>query len=132
ARSPRSSPGLRCRSVSRCRSRTAPERRARVRSGVRLAASAAAACAARHLLHLPRPGMRASGLPSPVLKLAWQRRQTYIFELDIIGFTPGSPDGRAATYSACVWRNFCVDSGAETVGVRRMAMEVPDECGGAL
>jgi hypothetical protein len=40
------------------------------------------------------------------LKLAWQRRQTYIFELDIMGFTPGSPDGRAATYSACVWRSF--------------------------
>lgn len=64
------------------------------------AASADAAWAARHLLHLPRPGRRASGLPSPVLKLAWQRRHTYIFELDIIGLTPGSPDGRAATYSA--------------------------------
>jgi hypothetical protein len=45
-------------------------------------------------------------LPSPVLKLAWQRRQTYIFELDIIGLTPGSPAGRAATYSAWVWRSF--------------------------
>ena len=60
---------------------------------------------ARHLLHLPRPGSRESGLPSPVLKLAWQRRHTYIFELDIIGLTPGSPEGRAATYSACVWRS---------------------------
>ena len=58
-------------------------------------------------MHLPRPGRRGSGLPSPVLKLAWQRRHTYIFELDIIGLTPGSPAGRAATYSACVWRSFC-------------------------
>jgi hypothetical protein len=40
------------------------------------------------------------------LKFAWQRRQTYIFELDIIGLTPGSPAGRAATYSAWVWRSF--------------------------
>ena len=45
-------------------------------------------------------------MPSPVLKLAWHLRHTYIFELDIIGFTPGSPEGRAATYSACVWRSF--------------------------
>ena len=78
-----------------------------------------------HLLHLPRPGKRASGLPSPVLKLAWQRRQTYILELDIIGLTPGSPEGRAATYSACVWRSFCVGSEAGTVVVRRVAMAVP-------
>jgi hypothetical protein len=56
----------------------------------------------RHLLHLPRPGRRGSGLPSPVLKFAWHRRQTYIFELDIIGFAPGPVDGRAAVYSACV------------------------------
>jgi len=55
---------------------------------------------ARHLLHLPRPGRRGSGLPSPVLKFAWQRRQTYIFELDIIGLAPGPVDGRAAVYSA--------------------------------
>jgi hypothetical protein len=34
--------------------------------------------------------------------LAWQRRQTYIFELDIIGFAPGPVDGRAAEYSAWV------------------------------
>src|SRR5450755_1761039 len=68
-------------------------------------AARAAVAAARHLLHLPKPGNRASGLPSPVLKLAWQRRQTYIFELDIIGLTPGSPEGRAATYSAWVWRS---------------------------
>ena len=59
---------------------------------------------ARHLLHLPRPGRRGSGLPSPVLKLAWQRRHTYILELDIIGFAPGPVDGRAAVYSACVCR----------------------------
>ncbi|MEO8921602.1 MAG: hypothetical protein ABI330_02010 [Caldimonas sp.] len=45
-------------------------------------------------------------MPSPVLKLAWHRRQTYIFELDIMGLTPGSPAGLAATYSACVWRSF--------------------------
>ena len=70
--------------------------------------AASAEAAATHLLHLPRPGRRGSGLPSPVLKFAWQRRQTYIFELDIMGLTPGSPEGRAATYSACVWRNFWV------------------------
>lgn len=44
-------------------------------------------------------------MPSPVLKLAWQRMQTYIFELDIIGLTPGSAFGRAAVYSAWVWRS---------------------------
>ena len=44
-------------------------------------------------------------MPSPVLKLAWQRMQTYIFELDIIGLTPGSALGRAAVYSAWVWRS---------------------------
>ena len=68
------------------------------------------------MLHLPRPGRRESGLPSPVLKLAWQRRQTYIFELDIIGLTPGSPDGRAATYSACVWRSLREAFVAEAAG----------------
>jgi len=31
--------------------------------------------------------------------------QTYIFELDIIGRTPGSAFGRAAVYSAWVWRS---------------------------
>ena len=31
--------------------------------------------------------------------------QTYILELDIIGFTPGSAFGRAAVYSACVCRS---------------------------
>lgn len=56
-------------------------------------------------MHLPSPRRRGSGLPSPVLKLAWQRRQTYIFELDIIGLMPGSDDGRAAEYSAWVCRN---------------------------
>mgnify|MGYP001205275582 FL=1 len=73
---------------------------------VRVQAASAALCdavaASRHLLHLPRPRKRGSGLPSPVLKFAWQRRQTYIFELDIIGLMPGSDDGRAAEYSAWV------------------------------
>ena len=59
----------------------------------------------RQLLQRPRPRKRGSGLPSPVLKLAWHRMHTYIFELDIIGFTPGSAFGRAAVYSACVWRS---------------------------
>ena len=65
-------------------------------------------------------------MPSPVLKLAWQRRQTYIFELDIIGLTPGSPVGRAATYSACVCRSFCVEDESEAgvEEVRRVAMVV--------
>ena len=71
----------------------------------------AGADAARHALHFPRPGIRGSGLPSPVLKLAWQRRHTYIFELDIICLAPGSEAGRAAEYSACVWRSFWVGSG---------------------
>jgi hypothetical protein len=48
------------------------------------------------------------------LKLAWQRLQTYIFELDIIGLAPGPLDGRAAEYSACVWRSRCPVS--ETTG----------------
>lgn len=64
------------------------------------AAAALAALAVKQLLQRPRPRRRGSGLPSPVLKLAWQRMQTYIFELDIIGFTPGSACGRAAVYSA--------------------------------
>ena len=59
----------------------------------------------RQLLQRPSPRKRGSGLPSPVLKLAWQRMHTYIFELDIIGLTPGSAFGRAAVYSACVWRS---------------------------
>jgi hypothetical protein len=60
----------------------------------------------RQLLQRPRPRKRGSGLPSPVLKFAWQRMQTYILLLDIIGLTPGSALGRAAVYSACVWRSF--------------------------
>src|SRR5256885_13144184 len=84
---------------------------------------AAAATNARQALHLPRPGTRGSGLPSPVLKLAWQRRQTYIFELDIIDLACGSPTGRAAEYSACVWRSFCcAGSGVTAVAERRVAM----------
>jgi hypothetical protein len=65
-------------------------------------------------------------LPSPVLKLAWQRMQTYILELDIMGFTPGSAWGRAAVYSACVCRSLgpLVVSGLG--GVRRVVMA--DEC----
>lgn len=38
--------------------------------------------------------------------MAWQRRQTYIFELDIIGLMPGSASGLAAEYSAWVCRSF--------------------------
>ncbi|MFZ2653215.1 MAG: hypothetical protein WA210_24300 [Burkholderiaceae bacterium] len=71
---------------------------------------------------MPKPGMRASGLPSPVLKLAWQRRQTYIFELDIIGLIPAWLIGRAAVYSACVWRNLSPASIELLGGVRRMDM----------
>jgi len=59
----------------------------------------------RQLLQRPRPRSRGSGLPSPVLKLAWHLMHTYILELDIIGLTPGSAFGRAAVYSACVWRS---------------------------
>jgi hypothetical protein len=87
------------------------------------AAIAAAVAAARHLLHLPKPGRRASGLPSPVLKFAWQRRQTYILELDIIGLTPGSPAGRAATYSAWVWRSFWLLSDVAGEEGRRLAID---------
>jgi hypothetical protein len=87
------------------------------------AAMAAAVAAARHLLHLPKPGRRASGLPSPVLKFAWQRRQTYILELDIIGLTPGSPAGRAATYSAWVWRSFWLLSDVAGEEGRRLAID---------
>lgn len=71
---------------------------------------------------MPSPGIRASGLPSPVLKLAWQRRQTYIFELDIIGLIPAWLIGRAAVYSAWVWRNLSPASTALVGGVRRMDM----------
>ena len=66
--------------------------------------------------------MRASGLPSPVLKFAWQRRHTYIFELDIIGFTPGWLAGRAAVYSAWVWRSFSAPSAGVELEERRVAM----------
>ena len=72
--------------------------------------------------------MRGSGLPSPVLKLAWQRRHTYIFELDIIWRAPGSEAGRAAEYSACVWRNFCAESEggvfAERVAMMKFSRQV--------
>ena len=76
----------------------------------------------RQVLQRPRPRSRGSGLPSPVLKFAWQRMQTYILELDIIGRTPGSALGRAAVYSACVWRSLgpLVVSGA--LGVRRVVI----------
>ena len=62
-------------------------------------------------------------MPSPVLKLAWQRMQTYILELDIIGRTPGSAWGLAAVYSAWVWRSLGA-KGSAGVGVadRRVAM----------
>lgn len=47
---------------------------------------------------------------------------TYILELDIMGLTPGSAWGRAAVYSAWVWRSLgpAADSGA--AGVRRVVM----------
>jgi hypothetical protein len=66
--------------------------------------------------------MRASGLPSPVLKFAWQRRQTYIFELDIIGLIPAWLIGRAAVYSACVWRNLRPACAVLLGGVGRVDM----------
>jgi hypothetical protein len=86
------------------------------RDGDQAAASAfcAAVAASKHLLHLPKPRKRGSGLPSPVLKLAWQRRHTYILELDIIGLMPGSDDGRAAEYSAWVCRNLTLSDAAPT------------------
>ena len=77
---------------------------------------------AKQALHRPRPGMRRSGLPSPVLKLAWQRRQTYILELDIIVRAAGSAAGREAEYSACVCRSFCPPSTAGLVLELRVAM----------
>ncbi|MDE1929443.1 MAG: hypothetical protein KGI36_19865 [Burkholderiales bacterium] len=43
-------------------------------------------------------------------------------ELDIIGFTPGSAFGRAAVYSACVWRSFGPLGGAGGDAGRRVAM----------
>lgn len=70
--------------------------------GKSLTAQTAGTLTPRQVLHRPKPRNRGSGLPSPVLKLAWQRMQTYIFELDIIGLTPGSAFGRAAVYSAWV------------------------------
>ena len=58
---------------------------------------------------------------------------TYIFELDIIGLTPGSAFGRAAVYSAWVWRNFGPLAGAAALsveeGVRRVVMAVVAEGG---
>ena len=83
---------------------------------------APAADAARQLLQRPRPRRRGSGLPSPVLKLAWQRMHTYIFELDIMGLTPGSALGRAAVYSACVWRSLTPLALVVAGGDRRVAM----------
>ncbi len=56
---------------------------------------------------------------------------TYIFELDIIGFTPGSAWGLAAVYSAWVWRSLgavlsgvvdAEEEAAEAVLLRRLAM----------
>ena len=80
------------------------------------------AVAPRQLLQRPRPRRRGSGLPSPVLKLAWQRMQTYIFELDIRGLTPGSACGRAAVYSAWVWRSFMPFVDTALGADRRVAM----------
>lgn len=86
------------------------------------AQAAVVAAVARQALHLPRPGRRGSGLPSPVLKFAWQRRQTYIFELDINGRIPGSELGLAAVYSAWVWRSFSEASGVAGGEGRRVVM----------
>ena len=77
----------------------------------------------RQLLQRPSPRRRGSGLPSPVLKLAWQRMHTYIFELDIIGLTPGSAFGRAAVYSACVWRSLTPVVVVEAGEARRVAID---------
>jgi hypothetical protein len=77
-----------------------------------------------HLLHLPMPAMRGSGLPSLVLKLAWQRRQTYILELDIEGLAPGPLDGWVASYSACVWRSFGPVSGAVWTAILRVVLVI--------
>jgi hypothetical protein len=49
---------------------------------------------------------------------------TYIFELDIMGFTPGSACGRAAVYSAWVWRSFGAIGSAAVVDDRRVGMVV--------
>lgn len=86
------------------------------------AQAAVVAAVARQALHLPRPGRRGSGLPSPVLKFAWQRRHTYIFELDISGRMPGSELGLAAVYSAWVWRSFSEASGVAGGEGRRVVM----------
>jgi hypothetical protein len=77
----------------------------------------------RQLLQRPRPRRRGSGLPSPVLKLAWHRMHTYIFELDIMGLTPGSALGRAAVYSAWVWRSLTPFEAAEVGEARRVAID---------
>ena len=61
-------------------------------------------------------------MPSPVLKLAWQRRHTYIFELDIICLAPASEAGRAAEYSAWVCRSFWTPSPGLVLDDRRVAM----------
>ena len=76
----------------------------------------------RQLLQRPRPRNRGSGFPSPVLKLAWHLMHTYILELDIMGFTPGSACGRAAVYSACVWRSLGPLLVSGVVGERRVVM----------
>jgi hypothetical protein len=92
----------------------APRRRFQAEAAVGVVAAEA-----RQLLQRPRPRRRASGLPSPVLKLAWHLMHTYILELDIIGRTPGSALGRAAVYSACVWRSLTLGAvdGAEAAPV---------------
>lgn len=87
-----------------------------------LTAQATGTLTPRQVLHRPKPRNRGSGLPSPVLKLAWHRMQTYIFELDIIGLTPGSAFGRAAVYSAWVWRSLGPAVVSVGGGVRRVVM----------
>ena len=68
-------------------------------------------------------------MPSPVLKLAWQRMHTYILELDIMGFTPGSACGRAAVYSAWVCRSLGPAAVSGVLVVRRVVMAVGDSKG---
>jgi hypothetical protein len=71
-------------------------------------------------------------LPSPVLKLAWHLMHTYIFELDIIGRTPGSAFGRAAVYSACVWRSLGPEAFSLLGVLRRMVVMVWGATAGTL
>ena len=96
-------------------------RRGRTNRGY--AARAGAAVAAMHLSHFPIPDIRGSGRPSPVLKFAWHRRHTYIFELDMEGLDPIPVLGCVASYSRCVCRSFGPES-TRAGEVRNCAFEV--------